>query len=1032
MKSRKIDWAIAGILGVVAAVVYFASLAGYAYPGESARLLVLWKGLETGQGPVYPLMAVFAKLLGGGNALAPICGTLAVMAVFALATAFARRRVGEGGVAVSRLSGVVAALVFMLTPAVRSAATHLAPELFDALWALLALLMLVPISKVGRGHAGLVLVMGASVGVGLCDSALFVALIPLCLGLLAWVLVTHGKKPYGLLVLFIAAALAAYLISAKSFGLTLGSDVGRIADGLHRYHAVPGWVFIAVFATIPFALSLFSSRKAYGGLTGVIPWLFHLAMSSALIIAVATPLSPSSVMEPFGVLPVVSSAFVAFVAGYLLSFWWFYRTKMPAMAVWGALTLVLAVSCLWNLFSFDGRRGAFADRVAQKIVADLGEREWLVTDGTLDNHLRLAAAEAGRELNLVQLSRDPDESYRKSLAELVREKKLGGANCESLALSLSIGVLQFVQDWLAGDPQIAKKAAVYGSPDIWQSAGLKPVPEFLFSGADAARPVDWNAWNEFDAILSVPKGWGSYSGRMTRNPVDRLRNSIRRQIGLLANNRGVYLQDQKRDDAAFEMYEKVLNEIDGDNVCALINEIEMANAKHPKAVAKQNELKRRLEAIGKDKGRRYYIWQLGRFYGYVRNPDMFVRLGVVWARSGRPGEALAQIRRAIDFVPDEGRVTLLNMMAALYASENDRQKSREIYEGVLARDAKNHDALIGLMKIELQSGNQKKAIEYLAKASEAKSANTKVEKAMMALIKNDFATARSLLKAEVDANPKNIQAWSMLATTVMQQYDMAKDAKAKAALLKEIEDSVLPLMEKHSGGSADYHVQMTRAFVLMRKGADRRREARDAFSVAARLRPDIPATQDIVMGLDISLNDPADAERQARDVLRRNRNAPLANYVMGSLALSKEDYRTAEGFLRKAVDTEKPVILALNDLAEVLRRGKKFAEAERHARKATELAPHLYVAWETLGSVLLDMNARLDEAEACIRKACELSKGKNGREADIRMLISLARVQLRNGDKSRARGTIRKVQAREKELSAFEKNEFEELKKRAR
>ena len=185
----------------------------------------------------------------------------------------------------------------------------------------------------------------------------------------------------------------------------------------------------------------------------------------------------------------------------------------------------------------------------------------------------------------------------------------------------------------------------------------------------------------------------------------------------------------------------------------------------------------------------------------------------------------------------------------------------------------------------------------------------------------------------------------------------------------------------------------------------------------------------MVLGLDISLNDRENAEAHAKDVLRRNRKAPLANYVLGSIALGQGKYAEAEAYLRIAAEAPQPVVLALNDLAEVLRRNKNLTEAESYARKATEKAPNLYVAWETLGSVLMDAGRNLDEAEACIRKACELSKDKNGRDVDIRMLVSLARVQIKAGDAMRAKMTIRKVRSRIDELSEFERKEFEEFTK---
>ena len=62
------------------------------------------------------------------------------------------------------------------------------------------------------------------------------------------------------------------------------------------------------------------------------------------------------------------------------------------------LLAVLAISAAINVFSFDRNAGAFADRMAERIVENLGERSWFVTDGTLDDHLRLAARRLDREV----------------------------------------------------------------------------------------------------------------------------------------------------------------------------------------------------------------------------------------------------------------------------------------------------------------------------------------------------------------------------------------------------------------------------------------------------------------------------------------------------------------------------------------------------------------------------------------------------------------------------------------------------------
>ena len=147
---------------------------------------------------------------------------------------------------------------------------------------------------------------------------------------------------------------------------------------------------------------------------------------------------------------------------------------------------------------------------------------------------------------------------------------------------------------------------------------------------------------------------------------------------------------------------------------------------------------------------------------------------------------------------------------------------------------------------------------------------------------------------------------------------------------------------------------------------------------------------------------------------------------MGSLRLKDGDYASAETFLMTSVSQNKPLGAAQNDLAEVLRRLQRYEDAEKYARGAVRTSPELYVAWETLGSVLLDMGKNLDEAETCVKKALELSKEKTKIE-DIRMQITLARVQIAKGDLAHARGTLRALRSRRSELSNYDRNRLEDL-----
>ena len=183
---------------------------------------------------------------------------------------------------------------------------------------------------------------------------------------------------------------------------------------------------------------------------------------------------------------------------------------------------------------------------------------------------------------------------------------------------------------------------------------------------------------------------------------------------------------------------------------------------------------------------------------------------------------------------------------------------------------------------------------------------------------------------------------------------------------------------------------------------------------------------------DISMDDGKSAEGHARQVLRQDRDNKLANYVMGSLRLRAGEYLEAEAFLRRSAAAERPLAAAQNDLAEVLHRLKRYEEAETFARAAVKTDPNLYVAWETLGSTLLDQNKNLDEAELCVNKAISLSKATNKDADDVRMYLTLARVQIAKGDdrsRSQAKATLRKIRDRKSELSAYDLGEFEKLQK---
>ena len=1120
---RITDWIIAGLVGILAAVMYLPSVSPFAHPGESAGLLCEWLGLDAYPFHRFPLTGILARATGATPWLAPMCGILSAMLLFAIVGAFIRGRTGgdyskADAARFGRIGGITAAVVFIFTPAAFESATHIEPRLVGATWALAAMALAIPFARLPKSFAwAMPLLSGAMAGMGAADSVGFFMLAPVYLGVFWAVSLRRGGRGYTASALFLLSLVVVLLVWTKS----ATGDFAKFAKwqgGMMKAAAkiASDWYVVPLFATVPFIISLFSSARAFGGERGIATWAFHGAMTLVTIMAAATSLSPSIVMRPVGDAPIVACMLVAMTAGYLMAYWW-SQTKRGApvnesiqvhgaesasdrvariigWSVGGFFAAVLAVSSLINRFvAASPEEGAFAEKIAERIVADLDGRSWVVTGGlrywdssgvrheelnAMQDQLRIAAHKAGKEINLVCLNRNDDTDYVERLAARVAEAKLGGEELskELVKILTDHPNLQrprlelFVQKWFAGDPDAGKTAVVLDAPDLWfyaksgaDGSPVEPVAETFFFGGDPSRRGDWSKWGDISSILVADKGWGSFQlfHVDAAKPLTRfefLRYHLRRHMGLVANNCGYALHEEgfrlseagKKDEAmklfdkAFDMYELVLNEIDSDNICSLFNELELIGTRLPRAEKKQKAIISRLNRIKEDSHRRYDIGSLSVFYGYICNPEILIKQGLQMLKGGgvRDGAGVARLNRAMSLMsPTERADAELRLMSAFYATTKDREKARRVYKEALVRNASNREALLGMARLELASGNADVAMEYIKQIVQKDGDDPSLYPivAMVHLLKGEIAEAKILLRKATDKDRASMEAWYLLAMTVMREIDALTEksgaeesAAERAALTKELEDVILPAMTKQARSNNDFHLQTVRAFLMMRKGgSDNIRSARDAFIVASRENP-TAATSDMILGLDIQLNDTADAERQAVDTLDHNPEDPLANYVMGSLALQRENMAEAETYLRRSVAGERKVPLALNDLAEVLRRRRDFQAAESYARMAVEAAPTLYVAWETLGSILMDAEKSLDEAEKCVQKACDLSKDANGRPADIRMVIALARIQIKRGDILRAKVTLRSVQSKLGDLTEFERREFEELRKSVR
>jgi len=1057
-RNVKLDRTISALLAGVALVVYGATMSKGVFPGTSALLLATVAGFNPTEMPFHPFFCAITgwisslqvfSLPGRLTLFSLICSVLAVVLMYRVVSFVIRDVITEEASSeiasrVSRMGGVLAAVAFMLSVPVWSAATQFQYQNFDVLFPLLAAQALVWFAE--RQWRVFLVLFAALCGVGVVETPLFIPALPLLVVFAMYVLWRAQGLSFlrvawmaGLLA---AVALTLFITVAKQFS---GPDAPfsdmllQILNGhkqqLRGWLPQSGWIMIIITGILPLLISLLTIFRGLNNERSQSQYILHIVLSVLVVSALmAIPnFSPWYYFKQYSQLPSGVYAMTAMTAGYLFAYWYLllkvrksnrsYEVTHSVRKVgeWlGVIiaypfALLLVIVSLLNALECKSTRGAFADRCAKAILDRMGERTWLITDGrlALEPHLQVMAQARGMELNLICLHFDNNRTYLKSLWELIEERQLfTDADKQKMKTTLALGVMPFVQDWFAMDKDVGSKVAIIGLPDFWYSADLTPVPDFfMFSGSRdikefQGRPLldEYMAfWQSMDAPLFVKKD-------TEYDPLNAMRNSLRRNMGFVANNLGVLLEDLGNDKDALKVYTYVYKNIDPENISALFNRFEMVRRDSEATQAMRDTIEKEIKLFIANVKHKYSLWSLSRYYGYVRSPELFAKMGHNWAISGMDAAARAARDRVIDFLPENQRIEAMKALS-LMLNLADKNETEKIYSDLLEKDPENTSAMVGQARLAIQMGALEKAkswLEQVAKLDENKSTALGIEWATIHLLNNDVEKARRILQETTDLQPKNIQAWGMLALLQLQLDE-----------IDEVANITLKRMENLAGAD-NYYVQITRAQLFLRKGAAFRNQARESFIRASMLRPDILGVKDVILQIDMEMNDLESAEKHARHILRANRDHALANYVLGSVRLREGAYGDAEDLLKRCVSVEE-IPAALNDLAEVLCRIKKLDEAETFARRAVEKTPDLYIAWETLASILLEANKNLDEAEQMVEKALSLHSG------DARVKITLARIQFKKGDIESMRETIRQVKTQLDTLPPYDREVLAKL-----
>jgi len=467
-----------------------------------------------------------------------------------------------------------------------------------------------------------------------------------------------------------------------------------------------------------------------------------------------------------------------------------------------------------------------------------------------------------------------------------------------------------------------------------------------------------------------------------------------------------------RKDEAFRLFCEA-RDIFPENISALLNLAAMVESgyKTDKAETIKNDMK---TLISKSVATRPDIWALSRSYGYVRTPEAFARLGLMWAFSGQPGAAVVGLKKAMDLLPGDKKGAAKQALADVYLAQEHDEDSETLYYELLVENPANQRALMGMARISARKHELNQAMEYLKKAENAGVAKTIVtmEMASFNLMAGNLAQARIALEEIVDLKPEGVtdgniaRAWMMLIGLYAQQRDLTalQECVRRIPENKTLSKNLLLVAKGHVGLVQNNTV-----------------EARNNFEAALSAMPNNLSILELLLRLDVIESRKIDAERHVKQVLKLDPNNALGNYIRGTLQFYSREYALAEDSYRKSLERKKsPEVM--NDLAWLLHIKGKNVEAEKQARRSLELNDKSATSWDTLGVILMKLG-KLDEAEKAFERSIALDP------AVISVVVHMAQLQVLKGNKTRAVELIGTLSGKQSELSADSSRELENVKK---
>lgn len=1052
VKTRVILSLNALLWGVVAFALGAFLTGDYAMPGENARSVGVFSGAIPGETEAYPILwGIKSLLLGASPSIralnllgAALMGVLA-MITYAMVHFWTSEAADDDSVVAKRTftaalaSNLACLLLIGLLPGL-----YMTAGFTTVVWAFLWLPLCAVLQNFyaqGGGHRRGMILFGLVLGVAIIESPWALAFLPLFFlraVAMEWRLWDHNVRNLPLWFVSVVVGAAVMLsVNAARFGSAFSpAGIWETEAAVLRNHLgvlagllSPRWI-LDIGLSIGWALMawitarrLINNDRKWGLLVTA---LAMTAVGVGLVWMVR--LSPMRTWLHIGRMP-VATLWVTVIAFAMLTVGWgtqlFARNpnldeerdrhRMPARVkalrvaaffLFPLCVLAVIAAEVRHIRLFASVDRALPDRFAQYIVdrvapdADgpAANRPFVLGSYWVDDQLLLAAYRSGTPLTLISMNKAYDKAYIADLHVRLREDPLlESADRLRLNHLLDYSFPVFVQDFFASQANVGTIAAVFDQPQLWHAARLQPAAVGpLYVGAPESGEIDYDimapmkAFRETWASLAEETPdvtvWWDISAQTARN--------IRHHLAYMTNNLGAWLDDRGRLKEAAECYLEA-SQIEKENISALLNLYDIC-VRRGQIPERKIEIMKAFEDFISERTKnpvKYDLNGVGQYYGFIRNYDLFVQMGWEWAVNAAPETILAGLRNAqTGLDPNDPRSSAVQAVtAAVYELQGQTRRSAESYLAAVQADPSNVDAMRGLARLAIQSGDVSEAGQWISKAEAAgaDSEAMELDQAAYLMARGDLEGANKAISSYTTRNPDSVVGWAMLGMLRVEQGNLAD---AGGFILENIRrkarDRDIYFYHVLQGRITQERARLTDEEAVKAERDGKRSlsenklteatklwdDARKHYRRAYAVRSNVRGILEIILNIDRRLEDKTSAEVDALAILRDEPTHGYANFIVGSQRLEDAHIGAAIKYLKAAVEgNENPTVDLINNYADALSRTDDTALAKDVALRAVRLAPRSYATWGTLALA----QARCGDLEGA-KNALSKSRGLPG------------------------------------------------------